>query len=239
MWAEFAPAKINLTLELTGKRADGYHTLQSLIVFAACGDSISAEPSDASLLSINGAFGHHLQGNAEDNLIMKALRAVEKICKKPLNVAVKLEKNLPVASGIGGGSADAAAMLRILRKILGKQVKDSDWQEVALALGADVPVCLESKSAFVSGIGEILHPVKQVPAYGIVLVNPMKALATKEVFGVLNGSFVAPEAAPPNMTQTAFRKYISGIRTLLYFLLIEDVNIAPSKYPSPFEEGEM
>lgn len=185
----FAPAKVNLYLHVTGKRADGYHLLDSLAVFPDVGDVVEAEAADELSLSLGGAFGAVLQAEP-DNLLLKAARALA----PGRGAALKLEKNLPVASGIGGGSADAAAALRALSSLW--DVQKADLSGIALGLGADVPVCLRSVPARMQGIGEILAPAPRLPEFGIMLVNPGVAVPTPAVFKARKGSFTPPPLLP-------------------------------------------
>lgn len=187
--ASFAPAKVNLYLHVTGKRADGYHLLDSLAVFPAMGDRVEAAAADELSLSLSGPFGAAL-ANEADNLLLKAARALAPGRK----AALRLEKNLPVASGIGGGSADAAACLRALCKLWG--VQGADLPGIALQLGADVPVCLRSAPARMQGIGEILAPAPRLPDFGMVLVNPGVAVPTPAVFKARTGSFTPAPMLP-------------------------------------------
>jgi 4-diphosphocytidyl-2-C-methyl-D-erythritol kinase len=184
----FAPAKVNLFLHVTAKRADGYHVLDSLAVFPAVGDVVSAAPCETLTLEIAGPFGGALAAEA-DNLLLRAARAL----KPGAGAALRLEKNLPVASGIGGGSADAAAALLVLSRLWGVE---ADLPALALGLGADVPVCLESAPARMGGIGEILTTAPALPAFGMVLVNPGVAVATPAVFRARTGGFSAAAKLP-------------------------------------------
>ena len=167
---EAAPAKLNLALHVTGRRADGYHLLDSLVAFAGAGDQVVLEPGPLSL-RIDGPFAGDLSGG--DNLCLSAARLAGG------DAAIRLTKNLPVASGIGGGSADAAAVLRGLAR-LGHPVPDRPE-----TLGADVPVCIASRPARMQGIGEILTPLPALPAIPLVLVNPGVGVPTPEVFAAL------------------------------------------------------
>ncbi len=184
----FAPAKVNLFLHVTGRRADGYHLLDSLAVFPAVGDIVSAEPAATLSLQISGPFGSVLQSEP-DNLLLRAARGL----KPGAGAALSLKKNLPVASGIGGGSADAAAALRLLARMWGM---DAPLHELALGLGADVPVCLESTAARMGGIGETLWPAPRLPRFGMLLVNPGVAVPTPAVFRARQGGFSSPAALP-------------------------------------------
>lgn len=170
----FARAKVNLTLHVTGQRADGYHLLDSLVVFADIGDWISVAPLDRLRLQVVGPMAEGVP-DGDDNLVMRAARLMG-----VTGADITLEKYLPMASGIGGGSADAAAVLRALAQSYGVAVPDN-----VLSLGADVPVCLTAKSARMSGIGEVVVPVDDMPALPAVLINPGSAISTPDVFRAL------------------------------------------------------
>jgi 4-diphosphocytidyl-2-C-methyl-D-erythritol kinase len=189
--SEFAPAKINLHLHVLGRRNDGYHLLDSLVVFAGIGDRLAVSPAQELSLSVTGPFAAALQGDG-DNLVLRAARALAGHAGIPAAGKLVLEKNLPVASGIGGGSADAAATLRLLCRFWRLQSDRDELQLLARGLGADVPVCLDSRPALMSGIGEILAPAPTLPDFGIVLVNPGVAVSTPSVFGARTGAFSDP-----------------------------------------------
>ena len=189
IYREFAPAKINLALHVTRRRNDGYHELESLVAFAGIGDRLSAtlsELSNVDALEITGPFGSTLAGDS-DNLVLKAARAFRNEWPDniPSGISFKLEKNLPIASGIGGGSADAAAALRILTQMSGLDISAKVLHEMALKLGADVPVCLAGKASFMRGIGEIITPISLPNHLYIVLVNPLISVSTAEIFAGL------------------------------------------------------
>lgn len=169
----FAPAKVNLCLHVTGRRADGYHLLDSLVVFADAGDTVAARPAESWSLTVDGPFAAGLSG--DDNLVLRAAR----MTAGPA-AALRLTKRLPVASGIGGGSADAAATFRALAAMDGRPVPPGTE-----ALGADVPVCLAGRPTRMSGIGERLISVPDLPAAHLVLVNPGRPLSTPNVFTAL------------------------------------------------------
>jgi len=188
MIRRFAPAKVNLFLHVTGKRPDGYHLLDSLAVFPNVGDWVTAALGAELSLTMSGPFGAALQAEP-NNLILRAARALG----RDHGAALELEKHLPIASGIGGGSADAAAALLALRNLWGLT---TPLHNIALALGADVPVCLESRAARMSGIGESLLPAPQMPEFGMVLVNPGIAVPTPAVFRARTGTFSPPAALP-------------------------------------------
>jgi 4-diphosphocytidyl-2-C-methyl-D-erythritol kinase len=193
----FAPAKVNLYLHVTGRRADGYHLLDSLAVFPAVGDVVTAAAGDALSLAVAGPFGAVLADDP-DNLVLRAARALRR--GAGAGAALRLEKNLPVASGIGGGSADAAAALRVLAEFWGVDVA---LPEIAARLGADVPVCLGRRAAVMGGVGEVLGAAPGLPAFGLVLVNPGVAVATPAVFRARMGAFSAPAALPAGWDDAA------------------------------------
>ena len=189
----FAPAKINLWLHVTGRRADGYHELDSLVAFADVGDRLSIAPADGLSLTVFGPFAAAL-GTAAENLVLRAARALALHCGVPAGAALHLEKNLPVASGIGGGSADAAAALRLCARLWQVEIEEAALAEVALSLGADVPVCLAGETVRMTGIGERLAPLVPPPPTPAVLINPGVAVSTGQVFGALAGRFSPPAA---------------------------------------------
>jgi 4-diphosphocytidyl-2-C-methyl-D-erythritol kinase len=195
---ECAPAKINITLSVIGKRADGYHLLDSLVVFAGCHDRLSAAPADNLTLEISGPFGTALVAEP-DNLVLRAARALAASAGLPARAQLGLEKHLPVASGIGGGSSDAAAALRLLSRMWGVPIP----KNLAATLGADVPVCLDPRPSRMAGIGETLTAAPRLPVCGILLVNPGVALATKAVFAARDAAFSAPASFPDAWPDTA------------------------------------
>ncbi len=188
MLQSFAPAKVNLHLHVTGKRADGYHLLDSLAVFPNVGDIVSATPSDKLSLTIEGPFGATLAAEP-DNLVLRAARALNPTG----TAAITLTKNLPIASGIGGGSSDAAAVLRVLAKLWNL---NTPLHPIAATLGADVPVCLGRQTTIMSGIGEILSPAPTLPPFGIMLVNPGVHVATPAVFKARHAAFTPATTFP-------------------------------------------
>ena len=186
-----APAKINLYLHVTGRRPDGYHELDSLVAFAGVGDRVAVSPADALSLDLTGPFAEALAADP-DNLVLRAARLLARAGGIEPRAAIALEKNLPVAAGLGGGSADAAAALRALARLWNLAIAADDVAALALELGADVPVCLAGRAAFVGGIGEDLAPPPRLPPAHIVLVNPGVALSTATVFGELGDVFTGP-----------------------------------------------
>ncbi|MCZ4281819.1 4-(cytidine 5'-diphospho)-2-C-methyl-D-erythritol kinase [Kiloniella laminariae] len=198
---EFAAAKINLTLQVTGKRSDGYHMLQSLVVFAGVGDYLRFSPAEDLSLEITGPFASSLTTDP-NNLVLAAARKLQeqlgKNCASQTvpGAVIRLEKNLPVASGIGGGSADAAAALRGLLRLWEADLPESDLTSLALELGADVPVCLSSSCRWMEGIGEVLTPGPELPKLFAVLVNPGVPVSTPGVFKALKGNFMPASGKP-------------------------------------------
>jgi 4-diphosphocytidyl-2-C-methyl-D-erythritol kinase len=179
----FAPAKINLYLHVTGQRSDGYHELDSVVVFAPVGDDIVVSPGDDLTLEIVGPEAQALQRfRASENLVYRAAHMLAEKYKVTTGAAITLNKVLPVASGIGGGSADAAATLMALVDLWKLEPTAGELAELALALGADVPVCLKSRPQRMTGIGEKLHETSELPNGCLILVNPRISQSTPEVF---------------------------------------------------------
>lgn len=186
-----APAKINLALHVTGRRADGYHLIESLVVFTRFGDRLTVAPADQDSFVVSGRYAATVPID-DANLVLKARDALRRVAG-PENappVAISLEKNLPVASGVGGGSSDAAAVLHALARFW--TVGDVDLAALGLALGADVPMCLAATPLVARGTGDELSPVPHFPALGLVLVNPGVPVATAEVFAALEKRDNAP-----------------------------------------------
>lgn len=190
----FAPAKINLTLHVRGRRADGYHLLDSLVAFAGVGDWISVRRASDITLSITGPFANGLDACGE-NLVLRAAHYLATVTGRTDGAHIALEKNLPIASGIGGGSADAAATLMALGQLWDENLAQISDADLAAKLGADVPVCLRRTPTFMRGIGEDLTPAPDLPPAWLVLVNPGKPLATQDVFAALNGRYTDPAPA--------------------------------------------
>jgi 4-diphosphocytidyl-2-C-methyl-D-erythritol kinase len=192
---ERARAKINLTLTVLGRRPDGYHALLSLVAFAGIADLVTLDPVGAPGLTVTGPFALAIKG---PNLVETALASISQL-SPGLDVGhVTLEKNLPVAAGIGGGSSDAAAVLRAIRAAHPAATAHLDWLDVARQLGADVPVCFADRAAWMAGIGDKLHPLADpLPRLDAVLVNPLVTVPpdkTARVFRSLGASPLAAEA---------------------------------------------
>ncbi|MDP6175521.1 MAG: 4-(cytidine 5'-diphospho)-2-C-methyl-D-erythritol kinase, partial [Rhodospirillales bacterium] len=188
-----APAKVNLYLHVTGKRDDGYHLLDSLVVFAGLGDTLTIGPASELRLSVEGPRADGL-GEVEDNLVMRAARLLAERRGLAYGAEMTLAKTLPVGAGLGGGSAGAAAALSALIRLWKQNPGRAELMEMALELGADVPVCLAGRASLVSGIGEKLSVAPPLPDAWLVLANPGVTLATPDVFGALDlgGGFSDP-----------------------------------------------
>jgi 4-diphosphocytidyl-2-C-methyl-D-erythritol kinase len=184
-------AKVNLSLRVVGRRADGYHDLESVVAFADCADRLTLEPGSELSLTTTGPLAAAC-GETSDNLVFKAARLLAEAVPNLKLGSFALDKVLPVAAGIGGGSADAAAALRLLARLNNLSLDDPRLQQVALATGADVPVCLHSRACDMTGVGEQLLPLK-LPVMPCVMVNPRVPVATKDVFqelGLRNGELL-------------------------------------------------
>ena len=195
---ETAPAKVNLTLRVLGRRADGYHELESLVGFADLADRLTLAPQADTELAISGPFAGAC-GPSEDNLVLKAAKALSARVPRLRAGRFTLEKELPVAAGLGGGSSDAGAALRLLARLNGIAAGDARLASAALAVGADVPVCLAAKARVMRGLGEILLAPLSLPALPALLVNPGVPLPTGAVFKAFaaTGSHEKPLGALP------------------------------------------
>ena len=186
-----ARAKVNLWLNVVGRRSDGYHLLHSLIAFCDLADTLEAEPSDRLTLVVDGPTAGGLAAEP-DNLVLRAARMLADRAGVAPHAALRLTKNIPVAAGLGGGSADAAAALGALAGLWRVTVPVVELFDIAGALGADVPMCLAGRTAIASGIGERLEPAPPLPACAVLLVNPGTSLPTLAVFKARRGDF-SPE----------------------------------------------
>jgi len=203
--AEQAPAKINLTLRVIGRRADGYHELESLVAFAARGDTLTLRPDALMGLSITGPYADAC-GPIAKNLVLKAIAALRARVPGLKAGHFQLDKNLPVAAGIGGGSSDAAAALRLAARLNGLALDDPRLAAAALVVGADVPVCLDPRARIMRGVGEQLSAPIDMPKLDAVLVNPGVPLATRDVFSKLSLAHLGsvPLAAVPENAGAMF-----------------------------------
>jgi 4-diphosphocytidyl-2-C-methyl-D-erythritol kinase len=214
MIEEIAPAKINLYLHVGPLRRDGLHEIASLFVFAEDGDRLRAAPARDLSLAIVGPFAGALQRDpVEDNLVLKAARVLRAAAGAGAGAALTLDKRLPIAAGIGGGSSDAAAALRALARLWRVRLPDEELRRLAFALGADVPACLDGRPVAVAGAGERLSPGPSLPPLWAALVNPRVALPTGQVFRAFDRAHPAPEAPRP-----APEARISGYRAFVRWL---------------------
>ena len=181
---EFAPAKVNLTLAVLGRRADGYHLLDSLVVFAGIADRLTLAPGQTLSLKVRGETADRA-GPLDDNLVLKAARALAAEAPDLTLGRFTLEKRLPVAAGLGGGSSDAAAALRLIARANRLKRSNPEIAKVAPKVGADVPVCIDPRPRRMRGIGEVLSAPLKMPKIAAVMVNPGVAVPTRDVFARL------------------------------------------------------
>jgi 4-diphosphocytidyl-2-C-methyl-D-erythritol kinase len=206
-------AKINLTLRVLGRRADGYHEIESLVAFAAIGDRVALTPGPECRVAVSGPFARDIDG---PNLLEVALALLREHDAKLQLGTVLLEKNLPVAAGLGGGSADAAALLRAVQCANPERAGAVAWHALAARLGADVPVCLAGTPALISGIGDKVEPLGAayaLPPVAAVLVNPRLPLPTAQVYAAL-----AAGPAPARRQPTAPPSPLSDLASLIDFM---------------------
>ncbi len=197
---EQARAKVNLTLHILGKRPDGYHELDSLVVFADLCDELSFSPAREDHLRLEGPFAGAVDG---ENLILKAKRAAAGWLGREIHGDFLLNKNIPVAAGLGGGSSDAAAAIRILLRAYGNSAGVEGFIERAAAVGADVPVCLYGRPAWMRGLGERVTPAANLPSLPAILVNPGIKLSTAEVFRRMSAGPYQPQDVPTSALEDA------------------------------------
>lgn len=231
--AELAPAKVNLTLQVVGRRPNGYHDIESLVVFAAEGDDLTFTPARALALDVLGPTAA-ASGAPGDNLVLKAAQALAEQVEGLRVGRFVLSKRLPVAAGVGGGSSDAAAALRLLARANSMELDDPRLMQAARATGADVPVCLDPRSRMMRGIGDILSAPLDLPRLPAVLVNPGVAVPTKDVFAKLrrhsetqSGKAAKPQRiTAPMSSRSSFEALASGQVTMSALIdrLAEDCN---------------
>jgi 4-diphosphocytidyl-2-C-methyl-D-erythritol kinase len=209
---ENAPAKVNLTLRVVGRRGDGYHEIESLVAFAGFGDRLSFSPGRALTLTVGGP-GAALVGENAENLVLKAAKALVALIPGIALGAFHLDKQLPVAAGLGGGSADAAAALRVMARANSLGGDDPRLYEAARATGADVPVCLDPRVRVMRGIGDLLSAPLVLPVLPAALVNPGVAVATKAVFAGWT-----PAASPAVAHDLVATAKFGSVELLLQFL---------------------
>jgi 4-diphosphocytidyl-2-C-methyl-D-erythritol kinase len=215
---EQAPAKINLTLRVLGRRADGYHALESLVAFAELSDTLTLQPGDEPALDVSGPFAP-ASGPPADNLVLKAFDALRALATGLRAGRFSLVKNIPVAAGLGGGSADAAAALRLLARLNGIDARDPRLMQAARAVGADVPVCIDPQTRIMRGIGDELSAPVKMPPLAALLVNPGVALATRDVFAKFSAGH-ASEKSIGDVPRTA--------DTAIAYLAVFDNELTPA-----------
>lgn len=177
----FSPAKINIFLEVMSRRKDGFHNLNSLMSFCNIGDFIEIKKSKKFSFDIVGPFSKSLL-KLEHNIILEVIKNLETHFDRTFNINLKLRKNLPISSGLGGGSCNAAITIKALLKIFELKIKETELQKILLSIGSDVPFCYYGKTSLVNGIGEKIKPISKIEELNILLVNPMVEVPTKEIF---------------------------------------------------------
>lgn len=214
-----APAKVNLCLHVVGRRDDGYHLLESLVCFVGLGDWLEVEPGPGLSLHIDGPFAGSL-GAGEDNLVLRAAARLQAAigagtAGRSPGAAIRLDKRLPVASGVGGGSSDAAAALKLLQGLWRARIDPEALESLALALGADVPVCLRAPAPmWMAGVGERLTEAPSLPPFWLTLANPGVGVPTGQVFSGLSRRDNPPPIAPPDRFASvdALVNWLAGTR---------------------------
>lgn len=193
-----APAKLNLSLHITGKRADGYHQLQSLVTFADYGDLITLTPATKPSLTLDGPFAQGL--STTDNIALKALLSICDALHIPPHFHIQLTKNIPHGAGLGGGSADAAAIVSMILAHTQKTLPADILLELLLNLGSDVPVCFQGQACWMEGRGEIITPLQSLPSFHAVLICPHIICSTKDLFARITPPYTAPQTKPLALT---------------------------------------
>lgn len=218
MISALAYAKVNLYLHITGK-SKNYHLLDSMVVFADIHDVVEVEPAESIKVIVKGDYADMVPA---DNSVLKAAEHLHEQFNIKNGAQITLQKNLPAGAGIGGGSADAAAAVKLLTRLWKINVSPEEMTKIALSLGADVPACLESTSLYMSGIGEILKPVPKLPKAYLLLVGTGKPLLTKDVYTKYNGSFSSSVTGPKRfMTNSEFFDFIAAAKNDLQDAAIE------------------
>ncbi len=235
-----APAKVNLTLHITGQREDGYHLLDSLVVFGGAADRLIFEQASHLHLSVTGPFADGLR-QEPDNLIVRAARLLAKELKLPAHAIMTLEKHLPISAGIGGGSSDAAAALLGLLRLWERTIKDEKLRAIALRLGADVPICLEGNCLRAEGIGDQVQPGPRMPRdLGLVLVNPRMPISTPDIFKRLRRKDNAPMGPVPSafLSAKALADWLADQRNDLEMPAMEQAPVIETVLQSLNDDGD-
>ncbi|SCA55662.1 4-diphosphocytidyl-2-C-methyl-D-erythritol kinase [Candidatus Terasakiella magnetica] len=221
-------AKVNLYLHVCGRRDNGYHELDSLIVFAQTGDILSFEEAEDITLEVSGPMAPFLDGEPADNLVLKAAHGLRALSGLEKGARITLDKRLPVAAGIGGGSGDGAAALKGLCELWQIFPDPMGLEELALSLGADVPICMKAHANHVAGIGEKITPLPPLPDCWMVLVNPMVAVSTPAVFKARTAEF---SPAAPMGGEYGFEGFIEALKERQNDLMAPAMEIAPEIKP--------
>lgn len=235
-----APAKINLALHITGQREDGYHLLDSLVVFGGATDRLIFKPSEHLHLSVKGPFAEGLR-QEPDNLIVRAARMLAKELNRNAEAELVLEKYLPISAGIGGGSADAATTLLGLLRLWERTIKDDKLRAIALKLGADVPMCLEGSCLRARGIGDELEPGPRLPRdLGMVLINPRVPVSTPDVFKRLKRKTNDEIGPIPSafLSAAALADWIGDLRNDLQMAAIDQVPVIETVLQALTDDGD-
>ena len=219
-----APAKINLYLHVVGRRRDNYHLISSLVIFLGIFDTISVSESKTLKLNIKGPFAKYL-GPKKGNSVIKAALALRKFCNLKTGAEITLTKNLPISSGIGGGSTDCAATIKLLLKLWKIKIGNKELMKLGQSLGADVPVCLIGRPSFIGGIGEDIKTIESFPNIWILLVNPRKQIFTKKIFSNFKKKY--SKKVPSSSKLFTLKKLISFLKRSDNDLISLAVHYAP------------
>jgi 4-diphosphocytidyl-2-C-methyl-D-erythritol kinase len=206
-----APAKLNLFLHVVGKRSDGYHLLESLVAFTDFGDQLTLQPSKLLSMELSGPYAEDLERDAHNNLVMKAATELRFRGGAQEGAKITLEKNIPIAAGLGGGSSDAGTAIEQLCRLWKLWSIEDIKNAIAVSLGADVKMCMKPKPSFVTGVGDKVSPVKFGFDMGVVLVNPRQQLLTSDIFKSFEGAFSASKPCPSEFaTFASLLSFLSG-----------------------------
>lgn len=228
-----SPAKINLFLHTTGRLPNGYHELESLVCFTEWGDDIAIKPSDEMRFEVLGDFLDRLPENGEDNIVMRAVRALQEVAPDAYPVHITLTKRIPIGAGIGGGSSNAATVLRALIDMWNVVVDEGVLSALCKKIGADVPVCFVGLTSYFTGIGEIITPLKKpMPHAYLLMVNPGFEVLTKDIFSERKN-------APWSSSVRPFPQGFSDMEALVAFLSICSNDLEPHAESLTPEVGEI
>lgn len=221
MIKEFSPAKVNLFLHVTGKQDDGYHTLESLVTFSSFGDWITVDPDKEFSLKITGPYASLTPQN--NNIVERAAHRLAALTNNTLNLSITIEKNIPVGAGLGGGSSNAAAMLRALIQIWEVDLSPNMLKPLLLELGADVPLCFAQKTALISGVGEIINPLTIPKNLYAVMIYPNKHCSTADIFHTFDQGFSSSLEGSLKDWNNNFLETLKMVRNDLTFPAIKNI----------------